>query len=54
MEKVKEITLFVTKTGKYAVKRSDKMRPSRYFTTEEKAHEWIADKYEVGKLIEQL
>ena len=46
MEKVKEVTLFKTKTGKYAVKRSDKKRPSRYFTTVEKAREWVADKYE--------
>ena len=52
MEKVKEITLFVKNIK--IVKRSDKMRPSRYFTTEEKAREWIADKYEVGKLVEQL
>ena len=46
MEKVRKVTLFMTKTGKYGVKRSDKQRPNRYFTTIEKAREWIADKYE--------
>ena len=42
MEKVKEVTLFVTKTGKYAVKRNDKMKSSRYFTTVDKAEEFLA------------
>lgn len=46
MEKVKEVTLFKTKTGKYGVKRSDKLRPSRYFTTIDKAKTWIKEKYE--------
>ena len=39
MEKVKEVTLFKAKTGKYGIKRSDKMKPSRYFTTIDKARE---------------
>ena len=47
MEKVRKVTLFITKTGKYGVKRSDKQRPSRYFTTVEKARGWIANKYEM-------
>ena len=46
MEKVKEVTLFKTKTGKYGVKRSDKKRPSRYFTTIDKARAWIEEKYD--------
>ena len=46
MEKVKEVILFKTKTGKYAVKRSDKKRPSRYFTTKDKAYPWIKEKYD--------
>ena len=54
MEKVKEITLFVTKTGKYAVKRSDKVKPSRYFKTIDKAREWITEKYETDNVVEKL
>ena len=46
MEKVKEVILFKTKTGKYGVKRSDKQKPSRYFTTIDKAKEWIEEKYD--------
>ena len=53
MEKVKEVTLFKTKTGKYAVKRIDKMKPSRYFNTVAKAREWIAEKYDT-EIIENL
>ena len=54
MEKVKEVTLFVKKTGKYGVKRNDKMKPSRYFTTVDKAREWITEKYEADKIVENL
>ena len=53
MEKVKEVTLFKTKTGKYGVKRSDKMRPSRYFTTIAKAKDWIVEKYDT-EIVENL
>ena len=54
MEKVKEVTLFVTKTGKYGIKRSDRVKPSRYFTTIDKAREWITMKYETDKVIENI
>ena len=53
-EKAREVTLFVTKTGKYAVKRNDKMKPSRYFTTVDRAREWITEKYEADNIVENL
>lgn len=50
---VEEITIYRTTGGKIAVKRSDKMKPSRYFDNVKDARKYTEDHFE-GTVSESL
>ncbi len=50
---VNEITIYRTVNGKIAVKRSDRARPSRYFSTVKEARNYIELHFE-GNVTETL
>jgi hypothetical protein len=50
---VNEITIYRTVNNKIAVKRSDRVRPSRYFNTAKEARNYVESHFE-GNVTETL
>lgn len=51
--KVDEIIIFKSTGGKFAVKRSDKKRPSRYFNNIKEARAYVSNHY-IGEVSESV